>query len=78
VEQQRFADTRREIEHVAQDAATEPAGDQKPIARPAAGAGQRPTIGRLAQGGDVDHQRPIVRIGVAAGDGHVELGGQRQ
>ena len=74
----RFAHARREIEHVAQDAAAERAGDEQPIAALAAGASERAAAGRLAECGDADHERAVVRVRVAAGDRHVELVGQRQ
>ena len=59
VQQNRLADSRREVEQVAEDAAAERAGDQQPVAGPAAGASERPAVCRLAERGDADHERTV-------------------
>ena len=75
---ERFADARREVEHVAENAAAQRAGHEQPIAGLAAGARERPAFGQLAERGDADHKRAVVRVRVAAGDRDVELLGERQ
>ena len=47
VQSQRFANSRREVEMVSENAAAERAGDEQPVARLRAGTHDRPATGRL-------------------------------
>ncbi len=78
VEHDRFAHARCEVEHVAEDAAAQGPGNEEPVARLAVGASERARTGGNSKRGHADDERPVERVGVAAGDGHVVLGSQRQ
>ena len=66
VQQQRFGDSRPEIQMPAQQASAELAGHHQGIAGSAATAQQRSALRHFSYGGDGDHQGAIPTVGVTA------------
>jgi hypothetical protein len=78
VQRNRFAHAGREVEQVTQDTAAKRASHQQPIAGLTTRPRKWPSVCKLANGGYAQHERTIVRVGIATGDCYVEIFSQRQ
>src|SRR5688572_33479689 len=77
MQQECFADPRCEVEMLAENAATQRAGDHQPITITRPAAKDRAAGSGFAEHGYRDNERAIPGVGIAADDGDIEVLGDR-